>query len=721
MSTFLLEIGTEELPADFARLALPQLEQLVFRDFQRRRLSFGKITCTSTPRRIVLLVSDLSSKASDSEEEKKGPPATQAFSNGSPTQAALGFAKRFDLKIDELEVRNTSKGPFVFAKVTERGESANELLAQLIPSWIGSLQGRRFMRWGKSERRFSRPVRWLVALLDKELIPVNITDSDPVVSSGNVSRGHRLHSSDVVINSAEEYINTLFKVGVNVDRNSRTSLIESLIKDASELLKARADLSNDLLEELTDIVESPSLIKGDFDESFLNLPPEVLSTVMRVHQRYVPLYRIDSVIDPLAIHARNTLFPSFLCICNSLEAAKKNVKIGNQRVLTARLSDAEFFVKSDLATSSVERRENLSRVTFAEGLGSLLQRVERIEWLTKSLVNMLKVKAPISDFVQRASHLCKHDLVSQMVGEFPELQGIMGGKYLLSEGEPLEVALAVYEHYLPKGSGDQLPESHSGSILAIADRIELLLSIFAKGERPTGSSDPFALRRACNGILQIVWLKKWNLNLYDLLIKATNHWREIFPELGIESLKLRDELSDFIRQRIINLIEESGIDNDLVQAVSGESVAIRRLLSDPLDVKLRANLLANMRHSGELMAVQTVVTRASKLAEKGELPLDILSPSEVVDIELFESPSEKEMLQVLISLEPFAKEGSINCYKKLAEGLTSSAETLENFFDGDNSVLVMVDDLSVRRNRINLLCVLRNQASVLADFNKITG
>jgi glycyl-tRNA synthetase beta chain len=721
VSTFLLEIGTEELPADFARQALPQLEALVRRDLTEARLDHGAIRCTGTPRRLVVLVDDVAGAAEDLQEDRKGPPAAQAFRDGSPTPAAIGFARRCGIEPEALEVRETPKGPFVFAQVLERGRSAEALLVDAIPGWIAGLQGRRFMRWGEGDCRFSRPVRWLVALLDDRVIPVTVPGSDPVIEAGALSRGHRLHASALTVTSAEAYAGILAAAGVEVDRAARATLIRRRIDQAAAGLEAVADLPDDLAEELTDLVESPSLIEGSVADRYLALPAEVLSTVMRAHQRYVPLYRQGAAIDPLALDARSCLLPRFLCIANGLAEAADTVRRGNERVLKARLADAEFFVRADLGTASIDRRDQLARVTFAEGLGSLLDRVERLEWCTDVLLEQLDLSAATGGHARRAAHLCKHDLVSQMVGEFPELQGVMGGKYLLAEGEPRPVALAVLEHYLPRGAGDALPGSDAGAVVALAERLELLLSIFAKGERPTGSSDPYALRRAGNGLLQILWDRGWRLDLQRLLRRATAHWAELFPHHRVDAPALAVELGELLRQRLQTLLEEEGVDADLVQAVAGDGVELERVIGDPFDARQRADLLVDLRRSGELAAVQAVVTRAARLAEKGDLDTSVLSPAAVVDAALFEKSSEAGMLRVLSQLEPIATGSGADRYAELARGLSAGAEALAAFFDGDQSVMVMADDPAVRRNRLNLLAVLRNQAAVLADFSRITG
>lgn len=721
MSTFLLEIGTEELPADFARLALPQLEQLVRRDLAEARLAHGVIEVTSTPRRLALTVESLPEAQPDLQEERKGPPAGQAFKDGAPTQAAIGFAKRCGIDPAALVVRETPRGPFVFATVLEQGRATTAVLAELIPTWISSLQGRRFMRWGEGESRFSRPVRWLVALLDAAVVPVSLEGSDPQVEAGRMSRGHRLMAEGVAIPDASGYAEALAAVGVQVSRRERGAQIRSSVEQAAQTLGARPDLPNDLFEELTDLVEAPLLIEGAVAEQYLALPAEVLSTVMRAHQRYVPLYRGDSEVDPLALDAKATLLPRFLCIGNGLPQASDTVRRGNERVLKARLADAEFFVQADRAVPSIDRRDQLARVTFAEGLGSLLDRVERLEWCTDVLLQELGIDGAVADHARRAAHLCKHDLVSQMVGEFPELQGVMGGKYLLAEGESRSVALAVLEHYLPRGAGDDLPSSQAGAVVALAERLELLLSIYAKGERPSGSSDPYALRRAGNGVLQILWHHTWSLDLPAFLARATRHWASLLPHFNVDAEALAAELLELMRQRLVSLLEEQGVDGDLVQAVAGDTVAPERVLADPADARQRADLLVALRRSGELDGVQAVVTRAARLAEKGDLEPGVLSPGGVVDAALFEKTSENAMLQVLQQLEPIANGSGPDRYAELAKALAGSATTLAAFFDGDQSVMVMADDPAVRANRLNLLAVLRNQAYVLADFSRISG
>ncbi len=721
MATFLLEIGTEELPADFVRLALPQLEGLVVKDLQEARLAFSAIETAGTPRRLAVSIHGLPERQEDRIEERKGPPAPQAFRDGQPTAAAIGFARRCGCDPGDLEIRDTDRGPFVFARTLETGRSSSEVLSSCVPVWIRALQGRRFMRWGEGDGRFSRPIRWLVALLDELVVPVNLTDTAPPLASDRFSRGHRLHPGPVAIPAAAHYADSLAAADVQVNRSSRGQWIRTALEAAAAELGGQVDLPEDLFDELVDLVESPRLIRGSIDANFLALPPEVLSTVMRAHQRYVPLRVSGATPDPLAMVSEGVLLPQFLCISNGHEAATATIRRGNERVLRARLADAAFFLEADRRLSSGERTVALGRVTFAEGLGTMADRAQRITWLCEALCQRLSLEPEAATAVLRAAPLCKHDLVSQMVGEFPELQGVMGAKYLLAEGESRAVALAVQEHYQPRGAGDALPSSAAGAVLALAERFELLLSIFARGDRPTGSSDPYALRRAGNGILQILWDQGWPLDLVDVIAQATAHWQRLLPDADVQPLTLAADLLDFLRQRLASLLEEEGFGGDLVQAVAGEGLALEKVLRDPADARARVELLQRLRDQGRLALVQAVVQRASRLAEQAELEPDVLTPAQVVDPALFASPSEAAVLAVLERLHRHAAGSGTERYEPLAQLLGDSGETLAAFFDGDASVMVLCDDPAVRRNRLHLLAILRNQASVLADFSRLSS
>ena len=720
MSTYLLEIGTEELPADFAVAVISQLELNVKNDLNTSQIKFNEIKVTTTPRRIALMIEGIAPFSEDSIEERKGPPLSQAFQNGKPTKAAIGFAKRYDLSTENLEIRETPKGSFVFAKSIEKGRPVESLLSKFIPVWINKIQGRRFMRWGRGDFRFTRPIRWIVSLLDSKILPFDIEGCDPQIEIGNNSRPHRLYGSKCQIKHAENYVNQLYDLGVIVDRKKRLLCIKELVANHEKNNKFKADLSDELLNELTDIVESPMLINGKFDESFLELPPEVLATVMKVHQRYIPLYKKNVEFDPLTLDSKNILLPSFLCISNGLDSAKDNIILGNEKVLKARFSDASFFIKSDLLVNSLSRINKLKNVTFAEGLGTLYDRVNRIVWLTKLLTKKLKFDQKDIDNSIKVAHLSKHDLVSNMVDEFPELQGIIGSKYLLNEGESRDVCLGVLEHYKPKGSSDSLPSNNLGNAVSLSERFELLLSIFSRGERPSGSSDPYALRRAANGILLIFWNNDWQLNINEIINESILYWQKMFPNISFDTSIISCDLSEFFCQRIVSLLEERGVDFDVVQAIAGDTTPRIKLLDDPTDVFFRASLLMEMRKDNTLNLLQAVVTRASKLAAKSSIPVDVIDPLEFVDKSLFEKDCEIQMFNVLEKLKPLATYGDRIKYKLLADGLVSSAAVLSNFFDGEESVMVMTDNINLRNNRLNLLSILRNQSLIIADFSKLT-
>ncbi len=720
MSTYLLEIGTEELPAELAESVISQLELNVNNDLNSSQIKFSEIRVTTTPRRIALTIEGLSLFSEDNIAERKGPPVSQAFHDGKPTNAAIGFARRYDLSPEKLEIRETPKGLFVFAKLIEKGKPVASLLADYLPVWISKIQGRRFMRWGKGDFRFSRPIRWIVSLFDSEVLPFKISGCDPVIQIGNISRPHRLYGSTFQINNAKTYFDQLQDVGVIVDRSRRLSCINDLVLNHEINKKVKPDLTETLLNELTDLVESPLLLTGSFDESFLDLPPEVLSTVMKVHQRYIPLYKLNVEFDPLSLDSRNILFPSFLCISNGLFSAKENIILGNEKVLKARFSDASFFIKSDLLVNSSSRINKLKKVTFAEGLGSLYDRVNRIKWLTSLLTTKLKFDQSDIEKSLKVAYFSKHDLVSNMVDEFPELQGIMGSKYLLNEGESRDVCLGVLEHYKPKGTSDSLPSNNLGNAVSLAERFELILSIFVKGERPSGSSDPYALRRAANGILLILWNKTWQLNINEIINDSLIHWKQLFPSLSFDISCLSRELREFFRQRIVSLLEEKNIDFDIIQAIAGDTTSTSRLLDDPTDFDFRASLLMDMRKNNTLNLLQAVVTRASKLAAKSSISKDVIDPLLVIDKSLFEKDCEIQMFNVLEKLKPLSISGDRLKYKLLADELFLSAEVLSRFFDGEDSVMVMTDDINLRNNRLNLLTILRNQSLVIADFGKLS-
>ncbi|MXW39774.1 MAG: glycine--tRNA ligase subunit beta [Synechococcus sp. SB0668_bin_15] len=726
MASLLLEIGTEELPAAFCPAALAQLGRMITASLQDWHFDAPPLQGFATPRRLGVLVPELPPRQKELVKEHKGPPARQAFHGGQPTAAAQGFARRWGLAVEDLTIRATPKGEFVFAEVTQPGQATGALLREAIPGWIAAIQGKRLMRWGSGTQRFSRPIRWLVALLDDELLPVQLEQTSPVVTAQANSYGPRRgwRCDPIPIATAEAYGATLQKAGIVPDRQQRQRHIRRLIESKAAELGAVPQLKPALLEELTDLVEAPGLIVGRMEDRFLSLPAEVSAMEMVTHQRYVPLFQAPA--DPLALDAHGVLDPHFLAITNASPLADEALIIqGNERVLRARLADGAFFYDQDRSQSLESYLPRLEGVTFAMGLGSLKDRTDRLVRQAQATAMALQQQdrglQVNEQALSRAALLCKADLVTQMVGEFPELQGVMGAKYAMASGEGPQVAEAIREHYLPSGADDPLPTSDLGRILALSERLELLVSIFATGQRPSGSSDPFALRRAGNGLLHILVDCGWSLDLVALLEAACSQVAQDFPNLTVNPVPLLEDLLTFLQQRLRTLLEDLGLDYDIIDAVAAEAQDPGALLQDPVDVVCRGRLLQRLRGSGELAPIQAVVQRAARLAEKGDLQRHQCDPGDCVDASLFSSPAEEAVLASLETLAPLSRARDQDGYERLLAGLGMLSPQLQAFFDGDNSVMVMAPDPEVRRNRLNLLAVLRNQALVIADFSRLSG
>lgn len=709
MVTFLLEIGTEELPADFVDGAIEQWQSLIPNSLRSQQLNSEAIELYGTPRRLAVLITGLPEKQSDREEEIKGPPAAAAFKDGKPTPAAEGFARKQGVEVAKLTVKDTDKGAFVFVQKKTVGRTCQEILQELIPQWIAGLEGRRFMRWADGDLRFPRPIRWLVALLDENVLPLEIVNGSTVLKSDRSSRGHRiLHPDPVTIPHASSYREILASAYVEVDLLTRQEKIEAQIKTAAEQLGGVADIPKDLLAEVINLVEWPTAVVGKFDREFLNLPPEVITTVMISHQRYFPVR-----------DANNSLLPNFITISNGDPAKSDVIAAGNAKVIRARLADAQFFYKTDCDERLESYLPQLETVTFQEDLGSMRDKVDRLMEIAQQIAEQLELSEQEQSLVESAAMLCKADLVTQMVYEFPELQGVMGEKYALVSGESEIVARAIFEHYLPRGADDIMPESLTGQVVGLADRLDTLVSIFGLGMLPSGSSDPFALRRAANAVVNIIWYANLPINLAAILTQSSADFVASHPD----KQSPLDSLQEFFVQRVRTLLQDDrGIDYDLVNAVlPEEDVEYReRALKDLLDVRDRSRFLQDIRKNGDLDKIYQSVNRSTRLAVKGDLDTQQLEPGEAVDPALFEKRSERAFYDALVQLVPQTKAArEQRNYQLLVDALAQIAPTLSNFFDGDDSVLVMADNAEIRQNRLNLLALLRNHARVLADFGAI--
>ena len=710
MATFLLEVGTEDLPASFVSDALEQWKAKIPAELGEQLLGPESIEFYGTPRRLALVLNGLPERQPDREEDAKGPSVKAAFKDGKPTKAAEGFARSRGVSVDDFEIRETKKGEFVFVTQKIVGRSATELLTELIPQWILGLEGKRFMRWGDGDLRFPRPVRWLVTLMDDQVLPITLINGSETCTSDRISQGHRvLHPEPLTLETATGYVETMRSIYVDVDPEERRQKIVAQVESAAKSVNGTAIVSPELLDEVINLVEWPTAVVGQYDDEFLELPSEVAVTEMESHQRYFPLKSGDA------------LLPNFITISNGDPAKSDIIAEGNGRVIRARLSDGMFFFNADRAQPLVDYLSKLEMVTFEERLGSVRQKVDRIVGVAGAIAAQLNLDATQTELANRAALLCKADLVTQMVGEFPELQGVMGEKYARHSQEPEAVAVAISEHYLPKGAGDSLPKSLTGQVVGLADRIDTLVSIFSLGMKPTGSSDPFALRRAANAVVHIIWAGELTLNLNALLKAVVDTFAA--GRDGVNAAELQHDLEDFFTQRVQTLLQDDeNVDYDLVNAVVGDGDLdyCQRMLSNLLDTRDRARFLQEIRTNGTLATVYETVNRASKLATKGDLDTRSLDPAGVVDRGLFQSAAETAFYESLQQLVPQTQASQAERdYHKLINGLKQAAPVVAEFFDGPNSVLVMDDDAKIRQNRLNLLGLLRNHARVLADFGAI--
>ena len=720
MSKYLLEIGTEELPAKFSYSVLEQFKSLLEFELDKKLIKCDNIVVTSTPRRIVLLLEGLVDYAEDKIIVRKGPKANSAYLNGSPTNAALGFANSLGIDVGELEIKSTEKGDFIFGKKIEKGQSTRISLSSIIPKVVKSLQGPRFMKWGAGNLKFSRPIRWIVSLYNDEILDFAFDECDPKIQISNKSKSHRLLNEVFEVQHVDNFFELLKQNRVLVKRDERKEKIENLINHTSQSLNLNPDLSEALLNELIDLVEWPDLIVGKFSEEFLDLPLEVLSTVMKSHQRYVPLLLKNNSFSKLDLSSEKNISTNFFVVSNGLEVSNKNIAKGNEKVLRARFSDAKFFVESDKKVASIERNEKLKSVSYLKGFGNIFQRVERIEEVTKKILKFLKDHSLEEKKIIEAAKYCKNDLCSEIVFEFPELQGIMGGKYLKYEGFSEDVCLAVAEHYLPSFYKDALPSTKYGAIVSIADKVETLISIFISGKRPSGSSDPYALRRNLNGVIKIIWDYELDLPLDKLFNELIDFWKMAFPNLNFTRETVFNDINEFLVQRIVSHLEEKLLSKELIKAVCSSDELSQKRVLNIVDLKKRIKSIMNFNERENFVEIQKVITRVSKLAKNSDLSTDVLSARDYVNTKLFEKDCELKVFEFIRELEKRFSEGYCN-YLELLNLFEINVNTIEDLFDNEKGVLIMSEDLKIRNNRLNLLSLIRNYSLKIADFTLLNS
>ena len=689
----LFEIGTEEVPASYVPPVLDQLRDIVTESLTDHRIPFGAIETLGTPRRITLSIKDLKTLQENEETEVVGPPKRVAYDeNGEPTKAAIGFAKTQGVELSALRIVETERGEYVAASKLQKGVAAQEVLRVLLPEWIEALRFPKTMRWEtKSEEprafaRFARPIRWLVALLGDEIINC----AYGAAHADRITYGHRsLHPDPIPLLSADlnTYIQELRAVDVIVCPQERREAIEkqvrSILKAEGNLLK----LDDELLDAVNYLVENPQPIIGNFSESHLELPPEVLITAMKKHQRYFPMWKTES-----------ELAAKFITISNGTDGNFEGVQHGNERVLRARLNDAEFFYKEDQKTSLADKVERLGAVVFHAKLGSLLDKAERLQALVQFISTELQVAEVTAQHAERAAWLCKADLTTQMVIEFPTLQGITGRYYAQNSGEHAPVATAIAEHYQPLGADTPLPETEVGALLAIADKLDTIVGYFGIEERPTGSQDPYSLRRHALGTIRILQDRQLPLSLDAVVEKAVSLYTVTLAD------DTKTSVLSFIKERLrVILVQTQQYAPDLADAVLAVGDA------NIIDILKRANVLAEFRLTPNFEEVYNALNRV----------LRILPPSapETVDPTLLQEDAEKQLFENITAIEPdFKRSIQKRDYAKLLSQLATLREAIDRFFD---DVLVMAEDDKVRANRLALLNQIGRNIYAIADLTKL--
>jgi len=678
----LLEIGVEELPARFCGPALEGLAAKAVAALATGRLAHGEVATLGAPRRLTLLVRDLAPSQGDHYALVKGPAARAAYDRtGAPTRAAEGFARAQGLSTADLVVRDDEKGtPYVYAHRREEGRQAADILPPLLRELVYALEFPQSMRWGAHEMRFARPIRWLLCLLGDQHVPFAVEG----VETGTATRGHRTLSpgGPIPVPVAHDYMAVCAGAGVAVDPAERRAEIRRQVGAVAADLGGHAPDRDDLLEEVTWLVERPHAFHGRFDRAFLELPEDVLVTSMRAHQRYFPVYGGDD----------GRLLPAFIAVRNGDDAFLENVRLGNEKVLRARLSDARFFWNADRRERLEDRLERLKGVVFQERLGSQYLRAERIAWLAEAVSGALGYDAETRAMVARTAWLCKCDLTTGMVGEFPELQGIMGREYARAQGEDGAVAVGLAEHYLPRGGGDSLPGSPTGIAVGLADRLNTLAGFFGLDLAPTGSADPFALRRAAQGATAIVVGRGLRLGLDGLLDTALAGYAG-FDE-GARA-RAKENLSQFFYARLEGLLRERGLRRDVVEATLAAGY------DDMTDAVSRASALEQSLRAPEFAAVTGAFKRIANIAGKADTADTAgagggVSAAIGIDpgaLEPAEAPLWRAFTEVQAEAEGALAAEDYAGFYRLVTGLRGPVDT---FFE---RVLIMDPDPKVRRRR----------------------
>lgn len=711
MEKLLFEIGTEEIPAKFMPGILKQLKELAAAKMQELRIPFEDITVYGTPRRMAFIADGVAETQADVVVEAKGPSVKIAYVSGAPSKAAQGFARGQGVDVKDLVVRDN----YVYAVKHLAGQPVVELLPGLLMDILTSLSFPKTMRWADYEFRFVRPIRWMVALFGDQIIPVEICG----VKSGKFSMGHRFMQQSlkaaaesqgllsaalskvgnkvysalagvkgaVEIPSAGDYKKVMYDNFVMVDQDERRALILQQIKDLAAQNGGEAEINEDLLEEVNYLVEWPTALCGKFEEKFLSLPKECIITPMREHQRYFPVLDEDG-----------NLLNKFITVRNGGSEHLDIVTHGNERVLRARLSDAEFFFNEDRATKLEDRLEKLKTVSFQEGLGNMYDKSERLVKMAEML--RFAINTPVDEEeLRRCALLCKTDLVTGMVIEFTELQGVMGREYALLDGEKPEVATGIFEHYLPRFAGDALPATTIGRIVGIGDKLDNICATFSRGLAPTGSQDPYALRRQALGVINILLDANYHISLAKI-IAGTLYLLDIKPE---ETGKLVPQIMEFFKQRLRNLLMDQGIRYDVIDAVFAD-----KRNDDVVDLAARCKALAAYVEAGNAEPLVQVSVRVSNLCKKIEKEVAISGA-------LFKDESENKLHEVVAAVsKEIIPEIVLYDYAAVLKAGEKVIEPVNTFFD---NVMVMDEDENVKNNRLAMLEEVRGIVNAVGDLS----
>ena len=686
MPELLLEIGTEEIPAGFIPKALAAMEELADKMLSDARLAHGKIKAMGNPRRLFLHVEDLSERQPDEVRVVTGPPKRAAFdAAGKPTKAAEGFAKGQGVGVEELKIIETDKGEYISVTVEEKGAQTAEVLSELLPKFILSIPFAKSMRWGDRDIKFARPIHWILALFGGEVVHFELDG----VKSGELTRGHRFLSPGSF--RVKDFVSYMHQTRDNytiVDPDVRREMVRHQVEQAAASINAKALPDEGLLEEISFLVEYPVAVLGSFDREFLMLPKEVLVNSMREHQRYFAL--TDS---------KGVLMPNFITISNTKAEDMEVVRAGNERVLRARLSDAKYFYEHDLTRTLADRVDDLKKVVFQIKLGTTYEKVTRVVKLAEYIAGELYNDEKIVKDASRAAYLCKADLVTGMVYEFPNLQGTMGGEYAARTGENEAVAKAITEHYMPRFSGDLVPSTPAGTAVSMADKIDTIAGIFSIGKAPTGSEDPYALRRSALGIIAMIYNGGFRLSLKPLISEAVSLLK-VKDEAGAA---LQDAVLDFFRQRVSGQLTSEGYAYDTVDSV------LATYFDDVIDARERVVAISDFRKSDGFPAFITAFKRVANIIPAGF--------QENLDEGLLAEPSEKDLYYHYreIKDEVFSNIES-GRYAHVLDRIAGIRPFVDKFFD---DVMVMDKDDAIKNNRLALLGLLAGMFLRLADIRKI--